>query len=398
MLDDKAMLEGDARFRDDAMSEDDAAPISAKDAKLLFADWRAAPAIILAVSGGPDSVALMWLAARWRGKGKRGPRLMAVTVDHGLRPEAAREAREVKELARSLDLPHRTLRWTGPKPKTGLPAAARDARYRLLAQAARAFGATHILTAHTRDDQAETLLMRMARGSGLAGLAAMARQSEREGVVLARPFLQISKSQLVATLTKAKLGFAVDPSNRDLSFTRPRFRALMPALAAEGCDSRNLARLASRLARANAALEVLVDGAERFLALTDPRGAHPGLDANAFDGMMLDAKTIDAKTFDAKTFDAKTFDAKTFDAKAFAAMSEEIRLRLLLRIINRVGHEGPAELGKVEALLSALDRAGAENPAKGRVRLKQTLAGALVSLTEDRIRIEPAPPRRNRVN
>jgi tRNA(Ile)-lysidine synthase len=377
------MLENAAVSGDDAVSREDLAPISAQDAKHLFADWQAAPAIILAVSGGPDSVALMWLAARWRRARKRGPRLIAVTVDHGLRPEAAREAREVKRLARSLDLPHRTLRWTGPKPKNGLPAAARDARYRLLAQAARAHGATHILTAHTRDDQAETLLMRMARGSGLAGLAAMARQSERDGVLLARPLLQISKSQLLATLTKAKLGFAVDPSNRDLSFTRPRFRALMPALAAEGCDSRNLARLASRLARANAALEVLVDGAERFLALKDHGAARRGRDAGALE---------------ARTLSIRTSGIKTFDAKAFAAMSEEIRLRLLQRIINRVGHEGPAELGKVEALLSALDRAGAENAARGRVRLKQTLAGALVSLTELQIRIEPAPLRRNRVN
>jgi tRNA(Ile)-lysidine synthase len=387
------MLENDAVSRDDAVSREDLAPISARDAKHLFADWQAAPAIILAVSGGPDSVALMWLAARWRRARKRGPRMIAVTVDHGLRPEAAREAREVKRLARSLDLPHRTLRWTGPKPKTGLPAAARDARYRLLAQAARAHGATHILTAHTRDDQAETLLMRMARGSGLAGLAAMARQSERDGVVLARPFLQISKSQLVATLTKAKLGFVIDPSNRDLSFTRPRFRALMPALAAEGCDSRNLARLASRLARANVALEVLVDGAERFLALKDHGAVRPGRDADA-----SDAKTLGIKTLGTRTLGIKTPGIKTLDAEAFAAMSEEIRLRLLLRIINRVGHEGPAELGKVEALLSALDRAGAENAARGRVRLKQTLAGALVSLTEFRIRIEPAPPRRHRVN
>ena len=124
----------------------------------------------------PDSIALMWLTARWRRAMARGPRLIAVTVDHGLRAEAAREARDVKRLARSLDLPHRTLRWTGAKPKTGLPAAARAARYRLLAQAARAGGATHILTAHTRDDQAETLLMRLLRGSGIAGLAAMARE------------------------------------------------------------------------------------------------------------------------------------------------------------------------------------------------------------------------------
>jgi tRNA(Ile)-lysidine synthase len=352
-----------------AMPNDDNSPISALEAKRLFADWRAVPAIVLAVSGGPDSIALMWLAARWRRALARGPRLIAVTVDHGLRPEAAAEAREVKRLARSLDLPHRTLRWTGPKPRTGLPAAARAARYRLLAQAARASGATHILTAHTRDDQAETLLMRMLRGSGIAGLASMARESERDGLLLARPFLDISKSQLIATLEKAKVGFAEDPTNRDTSFTRPRLRTLMPVLAAEGGDTRSLVRLASRLARANAAVEVLVDGAERYLALKDRHALHSG-------------------------FNAARLDARSFDAKTFAAMPDEIRLRLLLRAIDRVGHEGPAELGKVEALLSALDQAGADGNAGRRTRLKQTLAGALVSLIDGRIRIEPAPPRR----
>jgi tRNA(Ile)-lysidine synthase len=348
------------------MPDDDNSAISVQEAKRLFADWKGVPAIILAVSGGPDSIALMWLAARWRRNLARGPRLIAVTVDHGLRPEAAREARDVRRLARTLELPHRTMRWTGAKPKTGLPAAARSARYRLLAQAARASGATHILTAHTRDDQAETLLMRLVRGSGIAGLAAMARQSERDGVLLARPFLHVAKSQLIATLNKAKIGFADDPTNRDTYFTRPRIRAVMPVLAAEGGDARNLARLASRLARANAAVEVLADGAERYLALRDRKALHPG-----------------------------------FDAKAFAAMPEEIRLRLLLRAIDRIGHEGPAELGKVEALLAALDRAGATNTTGRpnlRPGLKQTLAGALVSLIGDRIRITPAPRRRGRAD
>jgi tRNA(Ile)-lysidine synthase len=152
----------------------------------------------------------------------------------------------------------------------------------------------------------------------------------------------------------------------------------MPDLAAEGGDARNLARLASRLARANAAVEVLVDGAERYLALRD-RGTS-----------------------------ASGIDARTFDANTFAAMPEEIRLRLLLRAIDRFGDEGPAELGKVEALLSALDQAVAESAEGRRPRLqsrpqsrlapslKQTLAGALVSLTEGRISIAPAPPRRRR--
>jgi tRNA(Ile)-lysidine synthase len=339
------------------MAHDDDSPISVRQAKLLFADWKSVPAIVLAVSGGPDSIALMWLMARWRRALAKGPRLIAVTVDHGLRPEAAREARDVKRLARSIDLPHRTLRWTGSKPATGLPAAARTARYRLLAKAARATGATHVLTAHTRDDQAETLLMRMLRGSGISGLAAMARETEREGVVLARPLLAISKSQLIATLKKAGLDFVDDPTNRDVGFTRPRLRALMPALAREGGDSRNLARLAARLARADAAVEILTDGAESYLALRDRGASRPG-----------------------------------FDAEAFGGMPEEIRLRLLKRAIDRAGHEGPAELGKTEALLAALDRARME----GQRMLKFTLAGAVISLRGGRIGVEPAPPRRGR--
>ena len=349
------------------MSDDDNSPISARQAKQLFAELRGAPSLVLAVSGGPDSVALMWLAARWQRGLARGPQLTVVTVDHGLRPEAAREAREVKRLAAELGLTHRTLRWRGTKPKTGLPAAARDARYRLLAQAARAAGARHVLTAHTRDDQAETVLMRLVRGSGIAGLSAMARLSERDGIVLARPLLDVAKSQLIATLRRAKIGFADDPTNRDTAFTRPRLRALLPQLAAEGGDARSLARLAARLARANAAVEVLADGAERFLRVRD-RG-----DASHAPG------------------------ARSFDAARFAALPEEIRLRLLLRAIDALGHEGPAELGKVESLLAALDRAmaaSARRPAHRRPALKQTLAGALISLAGGRIHIAPAPARR----
>lgn len=341
------------------MSDDNHSPISASLAKQLFADWISAPALILAVSGGPDSVAMMWLAARWQRTLKRGPELIAVTVDHGLRAEAAREARDVKRLATFLGVPHRTLRWTGTKPKTGLSAAAREARYGLLAKAARAAGAGHVFTAHTRDDQAETLLMRMARGSGIGGLGAMATQTQRDGIQLARPLLQIPKARLIATLRKAKVDFAIDPTNADLAYTRPRLRALMPALAAEGFDTRNLARLATRLGRADAALELMADGAERFLALHSPGGS-----------------------------------SDVIDARAFAGLADEIRVRVLLRTIDRIGHEGPAELGKVENLLVAMDQA-IQSDEKG-ILLKQTLAGAMITLTRDRLRIVPAPPRRRR--
>jgi tRNA(Ile)-lysidine synthase len=353
------------------MPDDDNSPISARAARQLFAGLKSAPALVLAVSGGPDSVALMWLAARWQRGLARGPVLTVVTVDHGLRPEAAREAREVKRLATGLGLTHRTLRWRGTKPKTGLPAAAREARYNLLAEAARKVGASHVLTAHTRDDQAETLLMRLLRGSGLAGLSAMARLTERDGIVLARPLLDVPKSQLIATLKRARIAFADDPTNRDTAFTRPRLRALLPQLAAEGGDSRSLARLATRLSRANAAVEVLVDGAERFLRLRD-RG------------------------------DAPQASGCSFEAEAFTLLPEEVRLRLLLRAVNAFGREGPAELGKVETLLAALDQAmkqpttaGPRAPANGRAILKQTLAGALISLAGGRIHIAPAPARRS---
>jgi tRNA(Ile)-lysidine synthase len=349
------------------MPEDDKSPISVRQAKSLFADWKTAPGLILAVSGGPDSIALMWLVARWRKALARGPRLLAVTIDHGLRREAAREARDVKRLARMLGVAHRTMRWTGAKPKSGVPAAAREARYRLLASAAHGSGASHVLTAHTRDDQAETLLMRLLRGSGIGGLAAMARESGREGVFIARPFLNISKSQLIATLETAGISYADDPTNRDINFTRPRIRKVIEGLAAEGGDARNLARLASRLARANAAIEVLVDGAARYLAFKDPEAAPPPANSRSHS------------------------QNASFDAAAFAALPEEIRLRLLLRAIERSGHEGPAELGKVETLLAAFDQA---LRTAGKTRLKQTLAGAVISLAKGRIVIEPAPPRR----
>ena len=120
-----------------------------------------------------------------------------------------REAAAVERLARKLGVAHRTLRWTGTKPKTGLQEAARQARYRLLADAARKAGASHILTAHTLDDQAETVLIRLSRGSGLSGLAAMARMSPLPGdgegeITLVRPLLDIPKARLIATLRAAK--------------------------------------------------------------------------------------------------------------------------------------------------------------------------------------------------
>jgi tRNA(Ile)-lysidine synthase len=209
--------------------------------------------------------------------------------------------------------------------------------------------------------------MRLLRGSGIAGLSAMADVTERDGLALARPLLDVPKSQLIATLKRAGIDFADDPTNRDTAFTRVRLRALLPALAAEGGNARNLARLAARLARANAAVELMADGAERFLALREGAAV------------------------------ARGAAARSFEAAAFAGLPDEVRLRLLMRAINAVGHEGPAELGKVETLLAELDRSiarPASAAAVGRHSLRQTLAGALISLSKGRIHIHPAPVRR----
>ena len=340
------------------MSAASEAPVSVAEAAALFADLSNAPVLILAVSGGPDSTALLWLAARWRGKRKRGPKLIAVTIDHGLRKESAREALAVKRLARKLEVEHRTLRWTGAKPKAGIQEAARNARYRLLAGAARKAGASHVLTAHTLDDQAETVLFRLARGSGLSGLRAMARHSplpasgERKPQIV-RPLLSIPKSRLLATLQAAKIPFADDPSNRDPRFTRPRLRELMPRLAAEGLDARRLAGFARRMARADQAIEHAVNEAEARLS----RGEGP-----------------------------------IVFSRQFVALPAELGLRLLGRAIARVGDGGPVELAKLEALYEGLATAMTEKPRAARFR--RTLAGALVTFDEE-ITVERAPPRRS---
>jgi tRNA(Ile)-lysidine synthase len=328
--------------------------ISEKEVDRLFADLAGLPAVALAVSGGPDSVALLVFAARWRKRLRRGPKLIAVTVDHGLRAEARREAAAVKRLAVKLGIPHRTVRWTGTKPTSGLQEQAREARYRLLADAARRVGAEYLVTAHTLDDQAETVLFRMARGSGIAGLAGMARVTPLGDAWLIRPFLEVPKARLVASLAARKIAFADDPSNRDPSFTRVRWRELMPKLAQEGLHAARVAGLAARMRRANAAIEIVVDAAAQRAVVAAPGGP------------------------------------VIIDAQVFAELPEEIAVRLMGRAVAAVGDEGPVELGKLETVAGAMTAA-----LRTHARLRRTLAGAMISLDPDRITVERAPARRN---
>lgn len=338
-------------------------PVSDDEAVALFGLLAREPVLVLAVSGGPDSTALLWLAARWRAQLTRPPKLIAVTVDHGLRKESAHEAAAVKKLARKLKVEHHTLRWTGRKPKTGIQEAAREARYRLLAQAAKHARAEYVLTAHTQDDQAETVLFRLMRGSGIAGLRGMGIGAPwqfalpgKQRCFVQRPLLSVSKSRLIATLTAAQVAFADDPSNRDPRFTRPRLRALMPGLAAEGLTAQRLALLAERVTRAEIVLHDALNEAEQRLA----------------PGPWPESGPV------------------SVDAEAFADLPQEIALRFLGRMIEWTGNEGPVELGKLESLHDSLDAALSEGAG-----IRRTLAGALVTLRNGKLTVERAPSRRS---
>ncbi len=223
----------------------------------------------IAVSGGADSMALMHLIAEWRRDGRTAtcPPPLVLTVDHGLRAAAAAEALFVAEQARCLGLQHETLHWTGAKPSSGVQDAARQARYGLmLERATKDNPPRDLVLAHIQEDQAETLLMRLARGSGIDGLSAIRPRERRVvialghpvreiGVDLHRPLLDLPKERLVAHLRGLGLPWCEDPSNDDTRFERVRVRQSAPSLAALGLTPERLSRSARRLREERAVLQ-----------------------------------------------------------------------------------------------------------------------------------------------
>lgn len=313
-------------------------PISDDEAAALFASSRDRAGVALAVSGGCDSTALLHLWVRARAVDPRLPPATVLTVDHRLRPEAAEEARIVATLAARLGLPHRTLVRDGPKPGGNLQGAARRARYDLLFAATRAAGAEVLVTAHHAEDQAETFLARLARGSGVVGLAAMAPLRRVDGLLLLRPFLEVPKARLAATLIAAGQTWIEDPSNRDRRHERVRLRQAAPLLAELGLDRDRLTATARAMARAAAALDAAVAAA-----------AAVGVDMHPAGWAVL-------------------------RPDVFAAQPEEIRLRLLARLLRAVGGAdyGP-RLEPVEGLAARLATA---DPAAGLPA--RTLAGVRI--------------------
>ncbi|ODS00327.1 hypothetical protein AUC68_00680 [Methyloceanibacter methanicus] len=233
-------------------------PLTEAEADRILAPLADHRLYALAVSGGPDSLALMHMSAGFaRRQGGAAP--VVLTVDHDLRAGSRAEAETVARVAEDMGLRHAILTWRHGQVDAGLQARARGARYDLMAAYCTAHDIPALVTAHHLDDQAETFLMRLKRGSGLDGLAAIPEQGRWAGLTLLRPLLDVPKARLIATATAAGLPFVTDPSNADRRFERGRLREAMAALSEIGLEPAAIARSARRLRRARSALEASVD-------------------------------------------------------------------------------------------------------------------------------------------
>ena len=209
--------------------------------------------LAVAVSGGGDSMALLHLMAEWAEDEKI--RLWAVTVNHGLRPEAAEEARFVSEVAQTLQVKHTTLTWTGWSGQGNLQDAARRARYRLMTDWAKAQGINTIALAHTADDQAETFFMRLARASGIDGLTGMQRRRVSDGITWVRPLLMQERFELRQYLRDLRQPWIDDPSNDNEAFDRIKARRAMEELSKLGIDIHVVGRVMDHLGQVRSALD-----------------------------------------------------------------------------------------------------------------------------------------------
>ena len=302
-------------------------PIPESDDARIFSCLQDVSHGALAVSGGADSTALMYLAQRWqRSVGHSALRLTVLSVDHGLRPESADEAQWVADEAQKLGLDAEILFWEGEKAGGGIQERAREARYGLMARYAHANGIDALVTAHHLDDQAETLLMRLGRGSGIDGLAGIPRSGKWAGLNVYRPLLDFPKTRLIATLEETGAGWLEDPSNNDSRFERVRIRQVIAELEKLGIGADELARSAARLRRAREALDMAADA---FLA--------------------ENASTSEVGYGQIRT-------------EALRCAPEEIALRAVAKLVQAVGGGvNPPNLAKLETLVQAV-RSGEETP------------------------------------
>lgn len=276
----------------------------------------------VAVSGGPDSMALAHALIQIANKHHK--EIFLITVDHGLREQAKDEAKMVSQWAaeqKANNVHHETLLWGDKKPLSGIMEMARKVRYEMMAKYCAEKAALTLFVAHHQDDQAETFLIRLSKGSGLDGLASMASvRNYNEDLKIIRPFLKASKKELVEYCNKNKIPYIVDPSNENKDYLRPRLRESMNILEAEGLSSKRLATTAERMARARAALETITE--------------------HVFHDCFIE----------------KTSQVISFDFDCLKEQPEEIGLRVINRALEemRSGAEYSVRMEKLEELFKSL--------------------------------------------
>ena len=279
--------------------------------------------IAVAVSGGSDSMALLHLLKKWVDscdhQGSSIPKIYVLTVDHDLRAESLQEALWVKDQAVSAGFEVEILKWLHNNPENKIQELAREARYRLMVEFCQTNDISLIALAHHQDDQVETILMRLARGSGIDGLAGMAEISPRDGIELYRPLLDVPKNDLVNFLEDNELTWKEDPSNENIAFERVKVRKLLNQLDNSGLSFVALTKTAKRLSRTRQALDRIT---KKFL---------PEVCYQAPSGYA------------------------TLDVEVFVELPEEIALRVISHTIKYVRGSGVIlSLAKVEELYKTL--------------------------------------------
>jgi tRNA(Ile)-lysidine synthase len=312
------------------------------DPSNLFYHVPAGAPVALAISGGSDSMALLRLAAAWRKSG-----IAVLTVDHGLRAESVVEAKRVAAWCAALGLSHVTLAWQGPKPATGLQAKARSARYDLMTTWCRTNGAETLLTAHTMDDQAETVLMRLARTTSFDSLAGIYATSHWKGLRLFRPLLRLRREALRRYLRDLGQEWIDDPSNSDERFERVRIRRALPVLEGLGITVEGLSKLA------DTAREV----------------------SNGLWGATDDWVKQHVRVFDTGYC--------TVPLTPYIDQAEALKTRILGWLIARLGAGTMPEPAELELLVAWVDVGGS----------RRTLGGALIGRRKDHLIIGREPGR-----
>ncbi|MEP5638180.1 MAG: tRNA lysidine(34) synthetase TilS [Roseibium sp.] len=291
--------------------------LSTDEIDQLFAPLKSFSRLALAVSGGADSICLLLLFNDWHSRSGWIGKCEVLTVDHGLRPESAQEAAFVQELSTRFGYTSEKLTWSGEKPSTGVQETARQVRYRLFAKQMSVSNSEILVLAHHKNDQAETFLDRLTRGSGVFGLSAMSADERNgpEGLRLMRPLLDVPKARLKDTLKAREQNWCDDPSNEDHKYKRSRLRNIAGLLEDEGLSQDRIATTVRQMRRMRTALEFVL--VETFKRLVEEHPAGPARLA----------------------------------VNSFQTLPEEIRLRLLIMAIERVtGGAVSPRLKKLETL------------------------------------------------